>query len=1086
MQDIFSPFIDTQLFLAIMMRPQDDTSVDYVKTVAQQVVNGQVRRMNLKSMRELILNKEAPSLKVHLNQKTAYVIGDQQREKEQLERWSQIYAKIQRNEPIEVVAPLGGDHGGETAAVGDSVALSFSFPWLPASGLPELAKFQSYSWLCCIWVRINASLLLFRAYSKKHVRDKFFEAKVKTFQEAHFPVTCYLDSIPDPSDANVDRDLLIKLYGEGAGLSYYHCDKRFFQVVRTQFQHNATPLQVIRATYGDLKWTPEEAGPTPLGSAYWLDGNWNPLGPGVPDPANHKLYYGIISVLNQCRACMDSIRHKGPSDLFDNLWRYYVSWVDLFEFCLGQPERRMDDAYLLHPLGTKLARDGMTLELSERATPWELFGTMDTRAFHAGDLPNLFHVLQSIPLWGEHNTPPYALAKLYQKSLPFACQRRHIIPAVIKNIQQKPVFWRFFAKLTWVMLAGLYPGRLAALQTCISMRELLRVRELCANKELFCRVISIHQPRCDDNVADKAGSKNGGPLIIWTIFRNHIIYMASHNPGYVRDFARHYVDWDYFERDVVKLSHIIRSFDVFADDPFAQARMQLSKTIKSPNAVVHRLRRKSLALSLVEHANETLEKCVLRTVQIYKKDLQVMTQTPDKLITTHIYRALTTDDFKATLAKCMETVKQGLVRYESALALRCKCNILNELISLEPEMRLTKPALSMMLDPAYGGILPSCLDLVCELVNVYNQKCLPACFRARIDQMSMANFAVFCYYVNAVAVLDKISFIPLDADTVKRTDFAMMHKKHHIRPGDILLPSVYDICIAICCEKICTVMNIPGAFGAKKISYDIERDAFVCSRRKHLHQKEEEDDEEEEADEDDDECDDLDVNAWLQQNVAAEEEHVDTDIFAHPESAIVHDLTADAATMKGKGSKKSAATEERKELRNQRRAISKIPCGQPVLRFNLRGRALIWGNTLAGRTQIMFCPNCATLHTYNFLLYSASQNGLYRCISCGREEIMHRVPKACAYCDKVTESQFTENTRIEVFCPVSDPRNPKFDPIAEPESCIQTVNLCKTHFHMAKKYVYARGTMPKKELWQLIRKDEEQKYLERANGIYKK
>ncbi len=1083
-QDIFSPFIDTQLFLAILMRPQNDTSVDYVRSVAQQVVNGQVRKMNLKSMRAHIMNKDAVSLKVHLSQRTAYTVGDQQREKEQLEKWSQIYAKIQRNEPIpeeilggtkETVEEEEEENGGE------SQQTTLDLPWLPNFGLPNLEKFESYSWFCTVWVRVNASLLLFRAYSKKHVRDKFFEAKVKTFQNAHLPVIRYLDSLEDPRDENVDANMIVKLYGEGAGLSYYHCDKRFFQVVRTQFKHKATPLEVIRARYGDLKWTPEEKQGV---TTYWIDDEWNPLGPGVPDPSTHKLYYGVLSVLNQCRSCMDSIRQYGPSEMFDNLWLYYVSWVDLFDFCLSQPERRMDDAYLIHPLGTRLARDGRTLELTERASPWELYGTMDTRAFHAGDLPNLFHVLQSIPLWGEHNTPPFALAKLYQKSLPFACQRRHIIPAVIKNIQQKPVFWRFFSKLTWVMLAGLYPGKLAALQTCIGMRELLRVKELCSNKELLCRVLSVHQPKCDKNVADKPGSKNGGPLIVWTIFRNHIVYMASHNPSYVRDFARHYVDWDYFEKDVIKLSHIIRSFDLFSDDPFAQARMQLSKTIKSPNAIVHRLRRKSLALSLVEHANETLEKVVLSTVQMYRKDLQVMTQTPEKLLTgTFIGQSLTSHEcFKQVLAQCMDVTKRGLVRYENALALRCKCNILNELIRLPPEERLRKPALSMMMDPAYGGILPSCLDLICELVNVYNQKSLPACYRDRIDKMSMANFTVFCYYVNIVAVLDKISFVPLDADTVKRTDFAMMHKKHHIPPGDALLPSVYDICIAICCEKICTVMNKPGAFGAKKISYDLERDTFVCSRGKHLNHKEEDDDEDEE-DEDDD-CEDLDVAQWMEKNAAATQDDEDTDIFQHPEKVIIHDLTSDAATMKGKGSKRTEATEERKELRSQRRALSKIPCGQPVLRFNLRGRALIWGNTLAGRIQIMFCPNCATLHTYTLLLFSASTG--YRCLECARQEILHKEPKACAFCDKVTESQFTENTQIDVFCPVTDPKNNKFDPINEPESCIQTVNLCKTHYSYAKKFIYTRGTMPKKELWTLIRKEEERKQMERAKGNYKK
>lgn len=62
---------------------------------------------------------------------------------------------------------------------------------------------------------------------------------------------------------------------------------------------------------------------------------------------------------------------------------------------------------------------------------------------------------------------------------------------------------------------------------------------------------------------------NGGPLVLFTVFRLHILYMASFNPQYI-EHARKCIDWDYFEQDVMRLSGIIRSQNLFPEDPFAQ------------------------------------------------------------------------------------------------------------------------------------------------------------------------------------------------------------------------------------------------------------------------------------------------------------------------------------------------------------------------------------------------------------------------------------------------------------------------------------------------------------------------------------
>ncbi len=663
-------------------------------------------------------------------------------------------------------------------------------------------------------------------------------------------------------------------------------------------------------------------------------------------------------------------------------------------------------------------------------------------------------------------------------------------------------------------------GDLYCREAKISMRDLLRAKQLTDSKELLISALTAKQPGFKNGPAERGANTgaNGGPLVVFTVFRLHILYMASFNEQYVEQ-AKRCIDWDYFKQDVLKLADIIRGQSLFPDDPFAQARKQLSKTVKSPHSRVHRLRRRSMAICLMDQFNETLEKTILKDKQNFFNDnaklleikpmlstASVLSNVPDNakakfqetVIGTHLHHAQkdcfeSLPAFVSILEKTLEVTRDAIAFYKKLMDVKFKSKVLNALIRMQPEQRLMRSAFLMLTMPEYGGISEQCVRLLCELVKIYHEKAVPKEFKQRIDKICIPHFMVACFYFNMVALLEKISFVPLDADTIKRTDQAMITRRHHLFQGQDIPESIYDVSVALCCEKVCTLMG-HGKHGDKKVAYDIEKQMYVCAHGKSMAAKrkkaDEEDQEDEDGDGEDDEDDDMlkEGKSNMTSILLGAQNDSDLDFNKSILSAvsIATDLTADAATMKGKGTKRSITMQERKAVRNERKAFSKIPCGQPVLTFSLRGRALIWGNTLENKTQIMFCPCCGALHVYSMLNFSGSESGAYRCNECARKELMHIEHRKCSYCQRTTVGQINEDTRLEVLCPLNDPTDANFDPLKNPESVLQHLYFCKTHYRIARKFVYIKGGVAKQDLWKLIKVAQDQRNLQYARGIYKK
>jgi hypothetical protein len=996
---IWSPHIDVKAFHAILSRA--DTSLDYVRSVMEAPPPHWSRDRILGHL----LDPRSPSLKSAITNQKSNVSPDP---------------------PSEEATHL---------------------PWYPLHMPSSSPSSSSSEWFWTIYYRVLGAHYLLHAYRRCNAHtDRFFEHKIQRFLEAHLPCCMLLDA-----DPTVSGDALISAYAGGLGESHYACDVDMIEMRSREHTLKPTPWSLIAdAVRAEMATEP----PTP----YLVDDEEHEWAP-FPDaqPATHTLYLELVAQLNACMRLM-----RNGHALSDQLWLYYASWTELFHYCVRAG--RMDDEFLQLPIGSKREGRFGHMQLNDTASPWSLWGGWaqeGTRTFSADDLPDLYGMLCSIPLRGEQYTPRFLLGKIYQKALPFACGRRHIIKLVAAAAAQESGIWTLFQRLCWTMLANLYPGELAAPHGQLSMRDLLRIKELTDDRPALMEALAVREP-----------SPNGASLIAFTIFRLHIIHMASFNAQYV-ERATACVDWAFFKADSIKLANLVRQHRLFGADCMATARLHLGKTVKTPNARVHRMRRRSAAVTLMDHFNEKLEKSFLKTMRALQQEQRLLAaMTVDRffsstsLFAAYLRRVLGDDAGEcsafgaaAMLDESRDTVRMMCERYKAALNVTCKSAILNALIALPPEDRLTGPAFAMLKAPDMGGISDACVTLLCDLVQTYHHKAAPKEFRHRIGQLEMDHFMICCFYFNAAALVDRISFVALDADSVQRTDAAMTRRLVPGTPFDA--ESAYSVCIALCCERICTLQG-NRKYGNRKVAYDVERQCYICAAGK----KHADDplikrlDENDEADDDQDggggDGDDDDHEEWDDDDGEDGEDGGDED-----------DLLGN---MQGAVNKHAAVMQERKTIRNLRKRFSRIPCGQPVLRISLRGRALVWGNTADNKRQYLFCPQCASLHLYSALGFSDSLTGHYRCPECARQEVMHLPFRSCAYCGQARPVAQDDHWH-PVYCPgESDARN-----------LWQRLYFCKVHLRIVQRH----PTLPKPQLWERIKQLQEQRAILHAGGNHK-
>ncbi len=1061
-------------FLKAAIQGGDD--IDYITTILRDgTVDNHIRLNSFEKLKSVVMDPSGPSVRdaltlsvqqleaKHCKMKSLPMTNDEAQLK-QLDDAVALFNATCDADIIEEEAAT--DQDKQEPVVPDQFEQHVTFVWnVPLRYGPQ------YSLHRTVWYRVNVTLILLDTVKKCFGKNKLLELKYQQFSKAHLACVQYLDSLDDPSDDNID---MTKLVYTPLGTSNYNDDKDMFKVKKIMRQVRPTPLEMIRPVFSDRfpYWTVEE-----VVHAYrtdkidvtqftpFIDDEWAPIPSATMQ--THSIYLAIVFLLNQIRRCMND--PATSSQLRDALWIYYAGFTEVFYFNVVNG---MSDETLLTPIGAKQQRGGGMTQ-SDHLSPWELYASnADTRAYHSGDLPDLFHVLNGIPLWGEQDTPNYRLGKIYQKSLPFACQRRHLIKLITATINEDEAFWRLFSKLFWTFLSGLYPGELGIGDTFMSMRDLLRIKELTDTKEALIHALTVNQPGPNP----KSSGANGGPLVVFLAFRLHILYMASYNRTYVR-YAEKCVDWSYFKQNTIELVKLVRETSLFPDDPFGQARKLLSKTVKSPNTRVHRFRRRSDAVCITEHLNETLEKLIIKDKHARLSDtvtLRAISLEEDQNKKLADFQALMKDfEGNINMQNLHEMVLQRIAInqravefYENAFerGKEVKSAILNILIRLPPRERLTVEAFSLLTLPQYGGISFSSVQKMCRLTHIYFDNAVPKDFRQCIDTIDAREYVIICFYFNMVSLLEKITFKQLDADTVERTERAMQTVRYHMYPGQKLPDDVYNVCVSLCCQKICNLKGY-GKYGSKKVAFNMESQSFVCSSGKSLKASIQDDSD---SENENDEREDLREVDGVAQVLEAQEDRIE-DYVSNIGAVKISDFIADPIKKKGRGTQRSIEMEARKMVRNERKSYNRVPCGQPVLTINLRGRALIWGNILEKKSMVMFCPSCGALHMYTMLNFSNSEDGKYRCNECAQRDMRHVEFRRCACCNTSKPGQMSEQYKLPVLCPFEE------GVITSPQNAYQIYYFCRSHFQIARRF---NTRLLRDDLWKKIRDVEQKRMIE--------
>ena len=1086
-QKIWHPKVTDEMLFATFEKEED---IDFVNYVIDNVIHSHQRVNSLKKVEDIILDPNGCTLKECLE------LGRQDmakkyrtmtsipltREEEQMQQLDQARLRFKTGEPVRLI--IQDDEDDEAPGIPLNTNIWKS---------PLIEK-VGYTWYRTVWFRVNFAYKFLRQYqSIFKQKNLFIERKVKMFVDLHLPIVQYLDSLSDPADKYIDPNML---HFEDPDTTMPD-DYDFIKIEKETFKVRDTPLEMIEKHFPNLKWRVEQL----LSSVNetwdrFIDDIWAPLTEDKISIGTHSIYLSCIRILNQCKRCMKL--ETTPLEICDALWFYYVSFTEFFYNC----GPTYTDEYILTPTTSKQQRGG-GMTIGSRLSPWEMYGTnLDVRCFSANDLPNAFHILIRITLYGEQNMPNFVFGKVFQKSLPFACQRRHLIRLVVHSLNTDNAFWKIFSKLFWCALASLYPHYLTddpRERNQLSMRDLLRIKDITDSKERVIQAITAKQAgfeqfvggnggavgpgvAAEGGVVGKSAGASGGPLIVHSVFRLHTLFMAHLNPIYIYT-AKQCIDWDYFWNNSIRLADIIREHDMFADDAFALARKELSKTVKSPHSKVHRIRKFSKAVCIMRLLRETLLKVIIaddhvrRQNQPYLKELltnedtKLASRFEQEKVIKRIQESLHEFDRREAIAKQIEYNDIVIKMYDEVFSTTYyKAALVNLLIRMPAEDRVLPKGFNVLTLPEYGNVSERGIQAITKLTEIYYDGAIPRDFQACVDSLVLTDFMVILYYFNIVVKLEKLHFVPLDADTVKRTDYAMMNTRYALMPDQKLSPDVFNVCVSLCCEKVCNLTGF-GKYGSKKITYDLEKQCFVCAhkkKQKKLLTKEEEeqeqdDDEEEEEEEDDEDEEDEEDEDNDQDNLEnvlnVQLDQIEDIVFLKPS-----DFMNDVATKHGRGTKKTKEQMFKKEMRNKRKHFLKIPCNQPVLIVPLRGRALIWGNVLQKKSKYMFCPQCGALHLYTVLNFANAENGKYRCNECARKEVRHLPYRTCAYCQNSFIITGKEENHLLLI-------------MDQEKAKTEWLYFCRTHYYLACRHNY---NLTRKDLWQEIETSAQKKMLDFA------
>lgn len=711
-----------------------------------------------------------------------------------------------------------------------------------------------------------------------------------------------------------------------------------------------------------------------------------------------------------------------------------LAFVDTFYYIFGY--HRWEDSYLMHETG--------------RAA-WHQYYPLETRAFTCDDLPNFFHVLWHIPLYGEVDAGDYPLMRIMLKCMPFACQRRQLLEQIEALCTINPKtgycknegFWRVFSKIMWCCLTG--AGYVE--NEPYSMHKWLRMKQLCENRTLLINALTrsdaMRVAASNEERKRLKKEKEDNCLIIFTAFRLYIIHMVSRNPHYA-EVAGLAIPWDDFVAETNMMAQLIRSSNTLAEDVFGDARILLARANKQEKRHVFRFRKLSCMATLLAEANDVQDKEINRGAPHFLEEirtLQRMMEYPNDgpvtplldMVRAHSALYDYFDVSQRSVAVIKEEARSVMAFWirlynavDTPLSNEVKERILKLLLRVTRYERTQPLTMSILRDPRYGGVEMDTVCALLELIDMYNDNALPKALRQRFLTINIADVRVVAWYCSVCAVLEKISFAPLDYDTVRAIDHAMVTVRHPLYPGQQLNPAMYNVLYTLCCENLVTMMG-RHCFGHKKVAYDVRKQLIVCNRNN--------------------------------SNVTTKKVEEGLDDVLEPVEA--------------------------------RTAFHTITCNnQPVLTIPLRAYALIIGGKLKMKTRYMRCPRCACLHVYDPMRYHA---GTYCCARCARDDLTRPESGAvtmvyqCAFC---LAGGNTGHLQGQTSRPRVKPDNvllimthSTHSGVLDPDDAFQYMRFCHRCYSIAKRYYHV---LPHELLWKKIQSKITENARRVARGIYTK
>ena len=860
--------------------------------------------------------------------------------------------------------------------------------------------YQNYTWLITVWLRINVSHHINSSSNSFYSNNKYTNEKLHKFKNNHLSVIKFLDTFEDPSDDIISGDFITSLLSP-LGNSCYSED--FTQWEPTFVEHiqiRETPLEGLKREFPLYEFDPLKISIV----VYYerSDFHFDPLRENALKVwGTYTKYIGCVVVLQQ----LYELRLDHPQN--DNLHYFYVAFVDLFYYCINSEWHDMSDTVL-----EQYMKNNVGISIWDANNPM-----VDTRAFHAGDLPDLFRTLSNIPLNGEQHKPDFIAAKIIQKSLPFCGQRRKLIQAVCEFTTVSNAFWKLFSKVLWCVLAGMYPED----DYRPDMHKLLRVRQLtdetCARRYL--------------NDYLKIGEYEGSALIVVAAFRRYITYIAQFNEHYLIE-ARKCIAWDDFEKDTLSRANFMRRCGLENNaDVFSEMRSKMMYIHKHVSDFpVYRYKKYSLIKTLVQHCNDTLEKTVYASLQIWISDRACLTNM-EQLRTNNAsvaqirsYSAENSAVIWDTFSNksigldecfkiCKEKIDWFIEKLSKDIPKRCKENIINVLIKVPKDDRLNKKAIQIIELPKYGGASTIATKTILAMANVYRNNPVPRRFNALIRKLDIYDFKIVCWYLNMVYFLEKINFTIWDAGTVERIDFAMTHKRNVLLRGQNIPKSSFDVYLTLCCSRIATFQG-SSYFGHEYVSFDINSGRVACCKKPSKKKK---------------------------QKTSSHNNHDDT----------------------------------RKFVRNKRKKFNHIPCkGQSIMRINLRGFQLVYGSDRDNLKRYCHCPKCGSFHEFEWCNFAGSKDAKYRCKECKEKELVMDIVYECCYCLARPSKPITHSEALKRSLYIMYPMD-EHEPF-------KLKYFCKKHYKYAK---IKSNQLPKKYLWPYIQKKEQKKMFRIAMGFYR-